>query len=302
LNIYRRRSEDLIRLATGGTGVLPPGDIPHDLVHRLAAEASKTASHILNICIRALDYCPPVDMTFGDYIRALITADRDLVPDDPLGYRVAFIEAFRERGVYPQEVRNLSIESVCWNDPQVTLDLDEVINRMHLTWDLRADRRGAFYTSRKNCVIFHDWAKEKLTDEEALLLGFYKSEADDLEVNGVKGSLSRFEVHSVRPVRRVGPDGQQKMDLVVEITQRWIPANGGGEFYRGGCTLIIGIAEHALRYCIRKRVARPESIESQQGFRMAAAGSTLRSNYFAPDAAAGNGNAAEPFAMMHRCL
>ena len=27
---------DLIRLATGGTGVLPEGNIPHDLVNRLA--------------------------------------------------------------------------------------------------------------------------------------------------------------------------------------------------------------------------------------------------------------------------
>ena len=61
LNIYRRRSADLIRLATGGTGVLPEGEIPNDLVNRLSQEASKTAGHVLNICIRALDYCPPVD-------------------------------------------------------------------------------------------------------------------------------------------------------------------------------------------------------------------------------------------------
>ncbi|HTM47732.1 MAG TPA: S8 family serine peptidase, partial [Bryobacteraceae bacterium] len=43
LDIYRRRSEDLIRLATGGTGVLPPGAIPGDLVNRLAGEAAKSA-------------------------------------------------------------------------------------------------------------------------------------------------------------------------------------------------------------------------------------------------------------------
>src|SRR5439155_25062219 len=97
LEIYRARGADLIRLATGGTGVLPPGDIPVDLVRRLAKEASKTASHVLNICIRTLDYCPPVDITFGDNLRALITADRDLVPTDPMGYRVAFIQAFRRR-------------------------------------------------------------------------------------------------------------------------------------------------------------------------------------------------------------
>ena len=36
------------------------------------------------MCIRALDYCPAVDITFGEYLRALITADLDAVPNDPL--------------------------------------------------------------------------------------------------------------------------------------------------------------------------------------------------------------------------
>ena len=46
------------------------------------AKPPRSREHVLNMCIRALDYCPPVDMTFGDYLRALITADRDLVPAD----------------------------------------------------------------------------------------------------------------------------------------------------------------------------------------------------------------------------
>jgi hypothetical protein len=83
LSIYNARTADLVRLVTQGTGVLPPGDIPVDLADRMADEASKAAGQVLKICIRALDYCPPVDITFGDYLRALITADRDLVPDDP---------------------------------------------------------------------------------------------------------------------------------------------------------------------------------------------------------------------------
>src|SRR5262249_45433101 len=119
LDIYRRRSADLIRLATSGTGVLPPGEIPYDLVTRLSEEASKVAGNVLNICIRALDYCPPVDLRFGEYLRALITADRDLVPDDPWGYRPAFIQGFRRRGIYPENVRNLSSDSLCWEHPEV---------------------------------------------------------------------------------------------------------------------------------------------------------------------------------------
>jgi hypothetical protein len=99
--IYKTRIADLLRIYTGGTGELPTGAIHPDLIKRLADEASKSAAHVLNMCIRALDYLPPVDVTFFEYLRALITADFDLVPDDRYHYRVAFVEAFRGRGIYP---------------------------------------------------------------------------------------------------------------------------------------------------------------------------------------------------------
>jgi hypothetical protein len=114
LMIYESRVSDLRRIATGGTGILAPGDIHPDLARRFADEAVKAAQRVLTICIRALDYLPPVDITFGDYLRALITADADLVPDDPQRYRLAFIEAFRNRGIYPQDVRALGEDSLRW--------------------------------------------------------------------------------------------------------------------------------------------------------------------------------------------
>ncbi len=116
LSIYKCRVADLLRIASNGTGVLTPGELHPDLVNRLADEAAKAAQHVLNVCIRALDYCPPVDINFGDYLRAIITADTDLVPDDDLGYRIAFIEAFRRRGIYPRDIRVLSESSLCWSD------------------------------------------------------------------------------------------------------------------------------------------------------------------------------------------
>ena len=84
--------------------MLAQGEIPVDLADRLTDEASKVAGQVLSMCIRALDYCPPIDITFGEYLRALITADFDLVRDDPRGYRVAFISAFRDRGIFPSNV------------------------------------------------------------------------------------------------------------------------------------------------------------------------------------------------------
>jgi hypothetical protein len=120
LTIYKTRVADLLRIASTGTGVLPEGEIHPDLVNRLAAEAAKVAQHVLGMCIRALDYLPPVDITFGDYLRAIITGDIDLVPDDVRSYRIAFIEAFRRRGIYPRDIRSLSVESLMWQklEPQ----------------------------------------------------------------------------------------------------------------------------------------------------------------------------------------
>ena len=110
LSIYRNRVADLLRIATGGSGVLPQGELHPDLVNRLASEAAKSAGHVLQMCIRALDYCPPVDITFGDYLRAMVTADRDFGSDESMFHSVALVEAFRRRGIYPREVRTLSVD------------------------------------------------------------------------------------------------------------------------------------------------------------------------------------------------
>ncbi|GAA0564862.1 gluzincin family metallopeptidase [Chitinophaga japonensis] len=112
LAIYKSRIADLLRIASNGTGILRQGDIPPDLTDRLANEAAKAAGHVLTMCIRAIDYCPPIDITFGDYLRAIITADMDVVADDNRDYRLAFIDAFRRRGIYPEGVKTLSVESL----------------------------------------------------------------------------------------------------------------------------------------------------------------------------------------------
>ncbi|WP_222539511.1 hypothetical protein [Pedobacter polysacchareus] len=112
ISIYKSRTKDLLRIATNGTGILPAGELHPDIVNRLANEASKSAGHVLNMCIRAIDYCPPVDITFGDFLRAIITADLELVTEDSKDYRLAFIDAFRRRGIFPSGIKTLSVESL----------------------------------------------------------------------------------------------------------------------------------------------------------------------------------------------
>jgi len=122
LAIYRNRTADLLRIA----GVEPDSgaSLHPDLVARLAREASKTADHVLRMCIRALDYMPPVDVRMGEFLRAIITADADLIPDDQLNYRIAFVEAFRRRGIYPENVLSMSPDNLLW-DPPVVQDEDD---------------------------------------------------------------------------------------------------------------------------------------------------------------------------------
>lgn len=115
--VYRARTRDLFRIASNGSGVLPEGDIHPDLAGRLAQEAAATATQILQMCIRAIDYCPPVGITFGDYLRGIVTADHALSPQDEHRFRLAIVESFREWGIHPEGMLSMGVESLLWPEP-----------------------------------------------------------------------------------------------------------------------------------------------------------------------------------------
>lgn len=302
LRIYQLRTRDLIRLATGGTGVLPPGAIPHDLVRRLAQEAGKLAGHWLNMCIRALDYCPPVDLTFGDYLRALVTADRDLVPEDRLGYRVAIVSAFRDRGIYAEGVRTLSEVSVAWEPPPDPLaSLKQHLDGLDLFRNGVTDRRLAYDHSRENAKRLHErlFGPGGLSAEEMEVLGLHRRPDDSkpgtpFKVSSADGAFwaRGIEVHSVRPARRVGPDGQIQSDVVIEMTQSWSPDATFRTKFRGGCTLLIDADTGRVRYLIRKRVGKAAGAAPES--RVALGFTDPRDNYTRDE-----GLHREPFALLH---
>jgi hypothetical protein len=128
---YKRRIADLLRLATGGSGVLGPGALHPDLVGRVSREAVRAADQVLTVCLRAFDYLPPVDVTFSDFLRAIVTSDRALFPSDAGALRTAFIDAFRRRGIFPEGVMSLGEASLVWP----TLEDDEAFA---LPEDIRA--------------------------------------------------------------------------------------------------------------------------------------------------------------------
>ena len=120
--VYQARTRDLFRIATEGTGVLREGDIHPDLVNRLAEEAQRCAERALQMCIRAIDYCPPVGITFGAYLRAIVTADYDMNPADRENWRLAFIESFREWGISPRGTRSMAEDSLLWPTEQEVIE------------------------------------------------------------------------------------------------------------------------------------------------------------------------------------
>ena len=90
LEIWLRRLEKI--------GTISAGKKDRGLV---VEEGARAADHLLTIVIRAIDYCPPVDLSFSDFLSALLTIDREVVPDDRYGYREALLKSFRDYGVEP---------------------------------------------------------------------------------------------------------------------------------------------------------------------------------------------------------
>ena len=259
------------------------------------------------MCIRALDYMPPVDITFGDYLRALITADLDLVVDDKYGYRVAFMEAFRRRGVLPADVRTISEQSLAWNTLQERKPpwLADLIGAIDLRWNRDINRSEIFELNEKNRrAVWHVLDKVFREDPSTyadfgLLPDVPRYDQQGKVFRQPQAGATTFEVHSVRPARRLGPDGSFRTDIVAIITQRQLKLINANDpaswfWFRGGATLIIDgrYKKEEIRYAVIKdggsesRLARQRQAES--GEMMPA----LRSLYFGK-------SSSEPFAMMH---
>jgi hypothetical protein len=245
-------------LATGGSGVLPEGSLHPDLVNRMAKEASKTSRHILNMCVRALDYCPPMDINFGDYLRAMITSDFDLVDDDDMDYRVAVIEAFQKRGIYPDCLKNLSVESLLLKADEVSDDFDKKFAVLIEFFKLFKEKasyvtdREELYDLTKRFIGGGDInnpsfqrtgiknnKEHKIEGLHALL--HYKFDSKDrfgeltglilldtnterLGIGTSSASASRgmptVEVHNLKIASRVGPSGKLVNQILVTLTQK----------------------------------------------------------------------------------
>ena len=242
LKVYRARTLDLYRIASEGTGVLRAGDIPLDLSNRLAEEAARGAQSVLQMCIRAIDYCAPVGITFGDYLRAIVTADSDLNPDDPYAYRLAFVESFRQWGIHPEGMQSMSVESLLWPDLAAALEINALFTEEQPTdspddanssvssrgrserlrpWNLEGDRYATWEGIEFNAAVLWGWLMKGKGRTLLQPIGLVTDEDNPpATVFRSKSGAVAVEVHSVRTALRRSPRGGTMSDVVVEITQR----------------------------------------------------------------------------------
>jgi hypothetical protein len=263
-SVYMDRADVLFRIYRAGGGGERDDDLPEPMAELLAGYASQTAILFFQLCARAVDYCPPVDITFGDFLRALITVSKDIDPLDDSGVRDALMEAFRLRGIYSESASFYSEAALCWPEVSDLPPIDGLVfgSPNGLTTDEK-DQNGN---------VLRDWAK---TNRAALGLD------PDLPLT----------VPSFHPVFRTKDNGRLRMEMVVEVIQSRqasfdaaIPEAGSFPF-RGGVTLIIEAPEltdgrrviaksPTVRFCIgrgmtgsdsKQREARQRSFMISQG-------------------------------------
>jgi hypothetical protein len=302
LTLYKDRVADLLRIATDGTGVLPAGQLHPDLVGRLADEAAAAAREVLLMCIRALDYCPPVDLNFGDYLRAIVTADFDNDPIDRRHRRVAFVEAFRSHGIVPDGIRAFSVDGLRWRRPTEYLGEPMFVKKVTEwfrevdSWNLTKNREELFGLMRKLRAELHDDLRPRIEEASETFLG------------GINPKY-KFEVHSVRPSTAVDWSEERRFQWVIELTQR-VPKRENGEtisdaelaggeepgyYFRGGCTLLVDAETGEVRYAITKLLHEKRE-KAQRSFVLGEDDGSLTATYFGAPAR----ETAEPFAMVHR--
>ncbi len=158
-------------------------------------EGANAAEHLLGIAIRGIDYTPPVHLTFGDFLSALLTADAEIQPDDTrFAYRRKLRESFAEWGILPSARRKESRHAE------------------------RAPREpGLWCPVEGRDLSYHGVHQEAMRRDPDEVFRFLWENRDALHLREEAYS----EVISVRPCRRVAPDGAPFQETVVEFSQQW---------------------------------------------------------------------------------
>jgi hypothetical protein len=149
-----------------------------------------------------------------------------LVADDRHNYRVAFVEAFRRRGIYPVNIdaptsdtlRTLAVDTLRWEGfewskggAQNSMKQYEFIikglKRFADACLYVRNRRELFKKTYHQRIVLRDQLKK--------VFAAAPSFAGELGLDPAQ----KFDVHELRHAMRVGPDGKQVPQIIVALTQ-----------------------------------------------------------------------------------
>lgn len=188
VDVFKRR---LITLGRDAKGRLP--------AVRVAEEGADIAGRMLTMAIRALDYLPPTDLEFGDFLSALVTSDIEIKPDDSrYGVRDAMRRSFAAFGIEPTSKGGPGDLAGCWDSPE------------EQPLPGRGKRGKAAAAPNYNSV--HRAALQRDPDEVFRFLW------ENKEVLGLCESAHTV-VASVRPCLRVDEDGFSLRETVADYVQ-----------------------------------------------------------------------------------
>ena len=173
LTVWAKRLESL--------GQVAPGYLDRD---RVVEEGSTIADYLLTMVIRALDYAPPTDLQFCDFLSAVLTSDKEINPNDSrYRFRDRLRETFISYGIDPAS-KGTPEEPGTWFPPEG--DLKYELSHFE---SMQRDRDEVFrfiWENRKPLQLYEN-------------------------------AYSR--VLSVRPCLRIGPDGFALRETVAEYMQ-----------------------------------------------------------------------------------
>lgn len=152
---------------------------------RVVEEGASIADYLLTMMIRAIDYAPPVDLEFCDYLSAVLTSDHEINPDDSkYRFREILRETFIAYDIKPAS-KGTAEEPGAWDPPESDLNFE----RMHF---------------------------ESMQRDPDEVFRFVWENRRALKLN--EDAYSR--VLSVRPCLRIGPDGFALRETVAEYLQQ----------------------------------------------------------------------------------
>ncbi len=245
--IVRRKTERFYRIAGVNRDAIDRIPLNDALVKAIAQEACDVAGQFLNICIRAIDYCPPADMELGEYLRAIITADGDMERTDKWGFREALMRSFRRREIFPDHVLFMTEDAVRWQSPAPGMFIKGLAFR-----DLKFEGDPGQPAGAEELVRQANALGKFVTNPKYAECFRLIAPAERLPKGVVQASPPL--VQSIRVNRRAAPDGRVLFDLVGEVTQSCTVDRDGVLFdVSGGCTVVID-PEGQVRYSIFKKL------------------------------------------------